>query len=341
MSHQLQVQIHAPEDVRLDFVSRPDPGPRDAVVRVQACGICGSDVGYVKVGGMMGPTDQPMPIGHEFSGVIESVGSEVTGVSPGDRVVVDPQGAGNQIGNGGSEGAFTPRILVRNVSDARSLIPIPDALSFELAALAEPLGVGMQAVNRARAKAGERAVVFGAGPIGLSAVATLHDRGIQEIVAVDFSDTRLAVAQELGASYGFNPGREKVWRKIEEVHGQSEVYGSTVAATEVFIEASGGPQVIPEIISRASSGARIAVVALHRKEVPINFLSVMMKEVELIGSIAQPADWDDMLEMLIRCDLSPMITHRFELEHFLEGMAVAQDPDAGAKVMIQMDTGAA
>ena len=338
MTHQLQAQIHAPDDVRLDTVALPDPGPRDAVVRVAACGICGSDVGYLKLGGMMGPSGTPMPLGHEFSGTVEALGREVRGVSVGDRVVVDPQGADNQIGNGGSEGGFTPRILVRNVTEGRCLIPIPDALPFDLAALAEPLGVGMQAVNRVRAEAGQQAVVFGAGPIGLAAVATLHHRGIEEIVAVDFSNTRLAVAQALGAAHGFNPAEGKIWPRIREVHGETEVYGNRAAATEIYIEASGAPPVIPEIIGRARSGARVSVVALHRQEVPVSFLNVMMKEIELIGSIAQPENWDDMLEMLTACDLSPMITHHFELEKFLDGMAVAQNPDAGAKVMIHMNS---
>lgn len=338
MTHQLQAQIHAPDDVRLDTVALPDPGPRDAVVRVASCGICGSDVGYLKLGGMMGPSGTPMPLGHEFSGTIEALGREVRGISVGDRVVVDPQGADNQIGNGGREGGFTPRILVRNVTEGRCLIPIPDALPFDLAALAEPLGVGMQAVNRVRAEAGQRAVVFGAGPIGLAAVATLHQRGIEEIVAVDFSNTRLAVAQALGAAHGFNPAEGKIWPRIREVHGQTEVYGNPAAATEIYIEASGAPAVIPEIIGRARSGARVSVVALHRQEVPVSFLNVMMKEIELIGSIAQPENWDDMLEMLTACDLSPMITHHFELEKFLDGMAVAQNPDAGAKVMIHMNS---
>ena len=80
MTQQLQAQIHAPDDVRLDSVVLPEPGPHDAVVRVAACGICGSDVGYLKLGGMMGPTGTPMPIGHEFSGTVEAVGREVQGV---------------------------------------------------------------------------------------------------------------------------------------------------------------------------------------------------------------------------------------------------------------------
>ncbi len=341
MAQQIQVQIHAPDELRLDRVPAPVPGPRDAVVRVAACGICGSDLGYLSLGGVAGPTDTPMPLGHEFSGVVESVGAEVAGVAPGDRVVVDPLGAGNRIGNGGSEGAFTPRLLVRNVSEDRCLIRIPDALPLELAALAEPLGVGMQAVNRSRAKPGEKAVVFGAGPIGLAAIATLRYRGLEDMIAVDYSDTRLGVARELGARDTLNPSRDKVGSRIRELHGTSLVMGAPMADTDIYIEASGAAPVLPQIIQRSKSGARIVVVALHRKEIAINFLLIMMKQLELLGSIAQPEDWNDMIEMLGQVDLSAMITHRFPLEDFEEALAIAQDADAGAKVMVDCGGGGA
>ena len=334
MAQQIQIQIHAADEFRLDRVPAPEPGPRDAVVRVAACGICGSDLGYLKLGGVAGPTDTPMPIGHELSGVVESVGAEVVGVSPGDRVVVDPQGAGNRIGNGGTEGAFTPRLLVRNVADERCLIPIPDDLPFDLAALAEPLGVGMQAVNRSRASAGEKAVVFGAGPIGLASIATLKYRGVEDVVAVDLSDTRLEVARQLGARETVNPSTDRVGRRIREIHGTSLVMGAPMADTDLYIEASGAAAVLPEIVRRAKFGARVVIVALHREEIGVNFLLVMMKELELLGSIAQPPDWNDMIRMLGEVDLSPMISHRFPLDRFAEAMAIAQDAEAGAKVMI-------
>ncbi len=335
MASQIQVKIYAPGDVRLDRVDIPIPSARDAVIRVVACGICGSDVGYVKLGGLAGPTEKAMAIGHELSGVVESVGTDVTGIRVGDRVVLDPQGAGNQIGNGGSAGGFTPRLLVRNVAAGGCLYKIPDTLSFELAALAEPLGVGMQAVDRSRAVAGEKVVVFGAGPIGLAAIATLRDRGVEDLIAVDLSDTRLGVAERLGARAVINPSRDRTWSRIRELHGTSPVLGAPMAGSDVYIDASGAPTVIPEIVARACGGARLAVVALHREEIPINFMLVMMKELELLGSIAQPDDWNEMIAMLGRVDLSPMISHSFPLEKFEEGLAVAQSPEVGVKVMIR------
>jgi 2-desacetyl-2-hydroxyethyl bacteriochlorophyllide A dehydrogenase len=330
-----QVRLHGPEDVRLDDVPEPAPGPRDVVVRVAACGICGSDVGYVKLGGVAGPTRRPLPLGHELAGVVEAVGAEVAGVRVGARVVVHPGAAGNRIGNGGPEGGFAPRLLVRNAAAGGNLFEIPASLSFETAALAEPLGVGMNAALRSEARAGEKAVVFGAGPIGLAAVATLADRGVADVIAVDLSDRRLALARRLGAHAVLNPAQDDVWKEIRARHGESPVLGAPMAGSDAYIEASGAPAVIGEILQHAKGEARLSVVALHRAPVPVSFLLVMMKQLTLRGAMEYPEDFGATLALLARRDLSPMITHRFVLARFAEALAVARDASASGKVMIE------
>lgn len=330
-----QVQVHGPDDVRLVEVPEPRPGPRDAVIRVARCGICGSDVGYAKLGGLAGPTRHPMPLGHELSGVVETVGSECEGLAPGQRVVLNP--TRSRIGNGGREGGFAARLLVRDAAAGDSLLPIPDGLSFEHAALAEPLGVGMNAVDRSEAQGGERVVVLGAGPIGLAAVASLVDRGIEDIVAVDLSETRLALATRLGASATVNPAQGDAWKQLREIHGTTPMMGSPVLATDVFIEASGAPTVIPEVVAHARPEARLVVVALHREPLPIHFLLVMMKQLTIRGAMEYPADYRRMVDLLARRDLGAMVTHRFPLEAFDEALAVARDPHAGGKVLIDLE----
>jgi (R,R)-butanediol dehydrogenase/meso-butanediol dehydrogenase/diacetyl reductase len=330
-----QVRLHGPEDVRLDDVPEPAPGPRDVVVRVAACGICGSDVGYVKLGGVAGPTRRPLPLGHELAGVVEAVGAEVAGVRVGARVVVHPGAAGNRIGNGGPEGGFAPRLLVRNAAAGGNLFEIPASLSFETAALAEPLGVGMNAALRSEARAGEKAVVFGAGPIGLAAVATLADRGVADVIAVDLSDRRLALARRLGAHAVLNPAQDDVWKEIRARHGESPVLGAPMAGSDAYIEASGAPAVFGEILQHAKGEARLSVVALHRAPVPVSFLLVMMKQLTLRGAMEYPEDFGATLALLARRDLSPMITHRFVLARFAEALAVARDASASGKVMIE------
>ena len=137
-------------------------------VKLAACAICHSDIHYAE--GAWGGS-LPAVYGHEAAGVVEAVGDEVEGFAPGARVAVNPLGGGVSIGNGGSEGGFAPRLLVRNAADGRSLFEIPESMPFEIGALAEPLGVGMNAVDKTGAQPGEKVVVFGAGPIGLAAVA--------------------------------------------------------------------------------------------------------------------------------------------------------------------------
>jgi threonine dehydrogenase-like Zn-dependent dehydrogenase len=200
-----QVNIHGPGKVQLDDARTPEPGPRDAVVRVAACGVCGTDVRYVRMGGL----SRPMPLGHELSGVIESAGVEVSDLAPGTRVVLNPTASANMIGNGGPEGGFTQQLLVRNAADGGCLFPIPDDLPMHLAALSEPLGVGMNAVDRANVTSDDKVAVFGAGPIGLSAIATLRDRGVSDVVAIDLSSRRLELAVALGARATINASEQE------------------------------------------------------------------------------------------------------------------------------------
>jgi threonine dehydrogenase-like Zn-dependent dehydrogenase len=327
-----QVNIHGPGDVRVDEAPEPVAGPRDAVVEVAACGICGSDLRYVRLGGLAGPMPAPMPLGHELSGVVESVGSEVVDWKPGDRVVLNPTAGRKMIGNGGLEGGFTPRLLVRDVADG-NLFRIPDGLPLERAALAEPLGVGMNAVDQAEVQVGEKVVIFGAGPIGLAAVATLHDRGIEDVIAVDLSPRRLEIAKQLGAREALDASQQDPWPRIRQLHGESPVLGAPMAGSDAYIEASGAASVIPQVIQQAKGGARLAVVALHGER-PVNFLLVMMKQLTLRGAMEYPDDYNDSIELLARRDLSPMISHRFPLDRFHEAFDTAKDPQAGAKVLV-------
>ncbi|MBW2292020.1 MAG: zinc-binding dehydrogenase [Deltaproteobacteria bacterium] len=329
-----QVNIHGADRVEIDEVPEPTPGPRDAVIRVSACGICGSDLGYIKLGGLAGPTEKPMPIGHEFSGVVESVGSQVTELAPGARVVVNPMSNQNQIGNGSPEGAFAPLVLVPNAADGKSVFEIPEQMPMDLAALAEPLSVGLQAVDRARPQNGEKAVVFGAGPIGLCVIASLKYRGIEDIIAVDLSARRLEIARKLGARSTLDPGSDDVWSAIRELHGTSPLFGAEMAGSDLYIEASGASVVIEEVLANARSEARLCVVGLHRTPIPVNFLLVMMKSLNIVGSMAYPDDWSEALALLTAADLSPMITHRFPLDDFHTALATAQRAEAGAKIMI-------
>lgn len=328
-----QIRVHGPNDVRLDEIDPQPPGPRDAVVRIAACGICGSDVSYIHMGGL---TKGPMCLGHESAGIVEWVGAEVAGFSVGDRVIVHTDGGEfGSLGSGAGEGALTHELLVRDAARGR-LYPVPDGMPLRTAALAEPLGVGMQAVNQADVSPGDKVAVFGCGPIGLMAIATLIDRDIRDVVAIDLSPARLALAEGLGVQAALNPADVDVWAELSRLHGTAPFRFGPTAATDAFIEASGSDAVIGDVLQHGRFGGRMAVVALHYQPIPTSFLMLLMKQFTLRGSIEYPARYEDPIELLTRHDLSPLITHEFPLERFHDGLAVLEGSKECGKVMITM-----
>ncbi len=331
------VQVHAVDDVRLDKVAIPSVSADDVLVKVACCGICGSDLGYIAMGGLTAP-GQPMPLGHELAGVVAELGDNVSHLQRGQRVVVNPVANGTDIGNGGPEGGFAPLLLVSNVAaHPQAVLPIPDNISFDEGALVEPLAVAMHAVNQSGIRAGQTAAILGAGPIGLCALVVLRYLGIDNIVVADRSPRRLSVAEQLGAR-PCNIEQEDIGAVLQQQHGESVHYGMAVAATDVYIEATGVGKVLEQAISLARPGTTIVVVGVHKQPIQLNPLDLLMKELRLVGSMAYPAEFPSVIEMLAseQVDVSPLISHHFPLADFLEALAVASDPMAATKVMVNL-----
>lgn len=329
-----QIRVHGPGDWRLDDIDDPDPGPADVLVRVAACGICGTDLHMVSSGGFTG---RPMPLGHELAGVVDWVGADVGSVSVGDRVIVRPSDVGHgPIGCGADQGGLTPLLLVSDADRGR-LFDVPADMTLRTAALAEPLAVGMQAVNQADARAGDRVAVFGCGPIGLMAIATLADRGIDDVVAVDLSAARLDLARRLGARHAIDPSVADVWSELRTLHGEAPFMFGPTAATDVFIEASGADRVIGDVLRHGRFGGRLSIVGLHYDPIPTSFLDVLMKEFTIRGSFEYPRRFEDAIELLARRDLSEIVTHALPLDHFGDALAVLEGSKDCGKVLITMD----
>lgn len=333
----LQVRVHAPGDARLDEIEPPRPTARDVVVRVAACGVCGSDVSYVRLGGVAGPTGRPMPLGHEISGIVDWVGGQVEGVTVGDRVVVHPGDDDlGRIGNGGDEGGLTPMLLVREAARGRRVFPIPDDLPLDVAALAEPVAVGMRAVDQADVGPDDAVAVFGCGPIGLAAVATLLDRGIERVAAIDLSPTRLALARDVGAQT-VDAGDADVWAELARLHGTAPFMFGPTPATNAFIEASGSARVLTEVLERGRAGGRMSVVALHYEPVPTSYLLLLMKQFTIRGSMEYPPRFEDAIELLSRRDLSSIVTHRLPMRQFDDALALLTGSKSCGKVLLTME----
>ena len=328
------VRVHGVDDVRVDIVDIPSPGDDDVLIEVSLCGICGSDLGYIGMGGL--GMAQPMPLGHELVGKVAATGRNVTRVAAGDRVVANPMAAGNLIGNGGSEGGFAPYLLVRDVAThPDSVFQVPDSISDEQAALVEPLSVALHACNQGALSASDQVVVLGAGPVGLCTIACLKYLGVKNVIAVDLSAFRRDCASRLGAIV-FDPPAGNLGDFLMQQHGRAELLGMPVPATDVYIEATGAGAVFEQCVNTARTGARIVVLGLHKTAVPLDLANVLLRELRIVGSMAYPREFPEVLKMLSEggIDTAPLVSHRLPLSKFAEALSQARDAGQSAKVLV-------
>ncbi|MDB5447323.1 MAG: zinc-binding dehydrogenase, partial [Phenylobacterium sp.] len=332
-----QVNIHGPNDVRVDEVPPPVAGPRDVVVKIAACGICGTDLGFVATGGEgRRSSGRPMPLGHEASGEVMQVGADVVGVRPGQRVVVNPMSTDAVIGNGGPEGAFADLLLVREAELGRSLFEIPHGMSDAVAALVEPLAVARHAVNRAAPRPGENAVVFGAGPIGLGAVIWLKRSGVGRLVVVDLDAGRLERARALGATHTVQAGAVDLAKELARICGPAAVLGVPAVDVDLFIDAAGAPQVVGDVIAMAKLRARLVVLAVHRAPVPVDFQRMLISELNIMTSCGYPEELPQVLADLkeLGDEAEILISHRFPFGEWPKAFEQARSGQC-AKVMVE------
>jgi (R,R)-butanediol dehydrogenase/meso-butanediol dehydrogenase/diacetyl reductase len=331
------LNIHGVGDVRLDPYQRPEAGPQDVVVKMKACGICGSDLSYIKVGGINRKPDGVTALGHEGAGEVIAVGSEVEGVAVGQSVIINPMNTPSFIGSGGPEGAFTEELLVRGGRLNDNLLPIPEGISYEVAAMCEPLSVAMHGVNRAEAKAGDKIVIFGCGPIGLGMVMWAVDRGCKDVIALDLAEERLERARALGA-HTINPAREDVGARIKEIHGSEMYFGRERASTDAYIDAAGAPSILADVVQLAKRHARHVITAAYMKPIELPAGAMLTSEMTITTAVGYPTEMPEVIAAMprLRDKIAALISHTLPFDRVLEGLDIAASPKS-AKVMIAFE----
>lgn len=331
------VRIHGPDDIRIDRIDRPVPGSDDVLIRVERCGICGSDLSYAKLGGIPGAA-KPFALGHEFAGTVIETGRSVSHVQVGDRVVVNPEAGANRIGSSGLKGAFSPYLLFSGAAKhPEGVLQLPEPLDFDIGALVEPLSVGMHGANQARVSAGDKVVVFGAGPVGLATAIAAKYFEAGHVIVIDLSDKRLQIARQLGL-HTFKADGGDLKSFLMEQHGTvtNDPLLGEQPGTDVFIEATGAGAVFQRICDVARKGARITVVGVHFVPVELNMINLLMKELMINAATQYPVEFPLVIEMLLsgKVNVSPLISHRFPLSRFDEAFAQARRQDEAMKVMV-------
>ena len=332
MGHLLN--IHGVDDVRLDVYQRPEPGPKDVVVKMKACGICGSDLSYIKVGGMPREPGGQTALGHEGAGEVMFVGSEVADIAVGQLVIVNPMNTPSFIGSGGPEGAFTEELLVREARLGDSILPIPAGIPYDIAAMTEPLAVAMHGVNRAEAREGTKLVIYGCGPIGLGMVLWAVDRGC-DVIALDLAEERLERARTLGART-INPSTEDAVARIKELHGTEHYFGRERSSTDAYIDAAGGPSILADVVSMAKKHARHVITAAYMKPIELPAGPMLTSEMTITTAVGYPDEFPDVVAAMPRLQdkIRTIISHHLPFERIMEGLEIAATPQS-AKVMIE------
>lgn len=312
--------------------AEPDPGPMQAVVRIEAVGVCGSDTTYYKVG-RIGDyvVDGPMILGHEVSGQVVQVGSHVTNVVVGDRVAVEPGTpcrnchecmAGRYhlcpdlvfLATPPYDGALLEKLTI----DARNLYPIPDEMSYEEGALLEPLSVGIWGCKRAGLQGGDDVLVTGAGPVGLLAAAAARALGAGSVTVTDRSDFRVGLARKMG---------------FETEH--SDTPGE--ARFDVLLECSGAPGVLGQAMARLRPAGRAAMIGMSKEEsigLPLSQLNVHELTLSLVNRYNHT--WPLAIELVAsgRIEVGPLITHHFPLAETADALTLGSRVPDSVKAVI-------
>jgi (R,R)-butanediol dehydrogenase/meso-butanediol dehydrogenase/diacetyl reductase len=246
---------HGIRDLRIEEVPEPQPGPGEAKIKVKYCGICGSDLHEYLHGRF-----PKSPFGHEACGQIIEVGQDVQGFQKGDEVLVF------------QKGAYAEYVVAPQVR----LIKKPQDMTWERAAVVEPLSGAAYAIEKGGILPGDTVLVAGAGPVGLMALLGLKALGVEEVYLTDISEPRRKKAEVLGASQVWNPLTEKIPAKIKAVSGGRGV--------DVAIEAVGIEATLKDCLASVRYQGKVIVQGIFTERVPVHMLGFVTRETTMIGT---------------------------------------------------------
>jgi len=322
--------LRGPRSLTLSSIPSPSPGPADAVIRVKAAGLCGTDY---RIWTGERPVQYPRVMGHEFVGTVAAVGREVGNLSVGQMVAVEPNyscgrcplcregnrnlclsrvAVGIDVDGGFAEQATVP---------ARCCWPAPDGLADERLLLAEPLAVVVRAVGRGAPAAGETAAVLGLGSLGLLALQVLKARGAR-VLAVARSTRRLSLARELGADAVALSGADDDTAAARAFSGREGV--------DLVVETAGTATAVEQAVSLCRPGGRVVLTGLPHEATALNFFWVVRRELRIIGSMIYQDEFPEAMRLLatgaVRVDR--LLSQTFPLDRIAEAFEAHRSPDS-------------
>ncbi len=329
----------APGLTMLD-VPMPELGPNDVLIRIHKSAICGTDMHIWNWDAWAQKTiPVPMHVGHEYVGVIEKVGSAVTGYKGGERVTGEGHivcghcrncraGKRHLCPNTTGVGVNRPGSFAENLAiPAENVFPVPASIPDDVVSIFDPYG---NAAHTALSydMVGEDVLITGAGPIGIMAVAIAKHVGARNVVITDVNEYRLDLARKLGATRAVNVAKEDLKAVMHDL-GMTEGF-------DVGLEMSGNAHAFRSMIDSMSNGARIALLGIFGEDAAIDWGKVIFKGLFLKGIYGREMyeTWYKMSAMIQSgLDISPVITHHFPIEEFKAGFEAMNSGKSGKVVL--------
>jgi L-idonate 5-dehydrogenase len=340
------IVAHAAKDLRIEDRPRPEPGAGQVLIRMKAGGICGSDLHYYNHGGF-GPVTlkEPMVLGHEVAGVIETLGADVVDLAVGQMVAVSPSRPcntcvycheghpnhcldmrfyGSAMPFPHIQGAFQ-EWLVADVSQCA----VADGLTAVEAAMAEPLSVVLHAAKQAGDLLGKKVLVTGCGPIGLLAVLVARAAGAAQIVATDITDFTLDTARKVGADVTYN---------VADRTDALDTYSAGKGHFDVLFECTGVGPVVASTIPALRPRARMVQLGLGG-DMALPVQAMTAKELTFKGSFRFHAEFFNAVDLMRsgRLNIKPLVTHTLPLADTVKAFELASDRTRALKIQIAFD----
>tara|TARA_B100000519_G_scaffold200407_1_gene213499 strand:- start:5759 stop:6766 length:1008 start_codon:yes stop_codon:yes gene_type:complete len=325
-----------PRDIRVEDVERPVAGPGEAILRVRACGICGSDLHTYRHGlfeeGLSAEIDGGRVMGHEFSGEVVEVNG-LTDLKQGDRICTVGMGANAEF----------VKVSEQMLALAR---PVADHVSYDEAATTEPLATSLHAAKLAKPVDGQTCVVMGAGIIGLGVIQCIRAMAPgAHIISVDVSSKRLEMARQLGAADTINAVDGDTVEAVKALTGSTSlgVIDAEDANVDIVFDCAGagkntsGPSVLSQAMDMVSFGGQLVVVAVFEKPIELDMNIAVRKDLRIHGSWAWvPEEFVEAAELIEsgKIDRKPLISHTFALADASEAYETQLQADSAIKVVL-------
>jgi L-iditol 2-dehydrogenase len=335
-----------PGIIEIQELDIPKPAKDEVLIKVKSVGLCGSDVHYYqhgRIGAFV--VEKPIILGHESAGEIVALGSDVKNFSVGQRVTVEPgvtcgvcvyckSGKYNLcpevkfLATPPYDGAFCEYIAIR--SDF--VYEIPNEMTYDEAAMAEPISVGIHALRRGRLQAGETVVIMGMGPIGILTAMVAKVSGASKIIGVDFEESRLELSKKMGVTDTVNLSHENLTEKINAVTNYQGV--------DLALETAGNAKALQSAISSVKRGGRVVIVGMPPEDVAtLNINEIVGSEIDIYGVFRYSNTYQTAIDIILTSgiDLTNIMTDYYSLDNVKDAFEKAvTDKTNSIKIMVNL-----